>query len=607
MKSILFICLSFVFAVAFDEFSISDEENSSPVVVDLTRENFSDFLDRNSVVLVEFYAPWCGHCKELAPHYEEAARLLKDSIAFAKVDATIEESLAQEYSIEGYPTLKIFHKNSQKPIDYDGPRQPAEEIVEYLRPFADPSWTSPPSDVEILTTDNFTRFIFNEELTLVEFYAPWCGYCKRLEPKFEKAATILKKETTIRLAKVDATVETMLAETHNLTGYPSLFIYRKGGKSVKYEGEMTENGIISTMKEFLALPSRQIRNLNDYKSLFRRNDQPVLIGVFNDENERFYHLFIDFAYRNRKNYQFGHTFQPISSLNDVKSPSIVLQHHPDVRSKYEKEKFVFDQENALEKDLEEFVMKNQIPLVGIITQENQKNVYLNIRPICIVIYDLDFSFDHRERTQYWRNKILKVASKYVDKFRFAVADETKNSLLLKEFGLEESAEDLNVGCYDKTGLKYRMEDEDEFTSESFEEFVKRLDKGKIKAFSKSQSMPKVPVINGIRILVGKNFDQIVKDPTKNVLVFFYAPWCGHCTKFKPIYSDLAKKFAGRNDLIIGQIDASANDIPSGFDVPAFPTIYFVDKTNRSIKYDGNRELDDLINFVEKNLNDKTEL
>lgn len=261
----------------------------------------------------------------------------------------------------------------------------------------------------------------------------------------------------------------------------------------------------------------------------------------------------------------------------------------------------------MEKDFEEFVVKNQIPLVGIITQENQKNVYLNIRPICIVIYDLDFSFDHRERTQYWRTKILKVASKYVDKFRFAIADETKNSLLLKEFGLEESAEDLNVGCYDKTGLKYRMEDEDEFTSESFEEFVTRLDKGKIKAFFKSQSMPKVPVINGIRILVGKNFDQIVKDPTKNVLVFFYAPWCGHCTKFKPIYSDLAKKFAGRNDLIIGQIDASANDIPSGFDVPGFPTIYFVDKTNRSIKYDGNRELDDLINFVEKNLNDKTEL
>ena len=57
----------------------------------------------------------CGHCKQLAPHYEKAARLMKDSenpVAFAKIDATVEQTLAQEHTIEGYPTLKIFHKNS---------------------------------------------------------------------------------------------------------------------------------------------------------------------------------------------------------------------------------------------------------------------------------------------------------------------------------------------------------------------------------------------------------------------------------------------------------------------------------------------------------------
>jgi thiol-disulfide isomerase/thioredoxin len=164
----------------------------------------------------------CHHCKQLAPHYEQAARLMRNAenpIAFAKIDATTEQTLAQEHSIEGYPTLKIFHKNSQKPVDYDGPRQPGFAIADYLIDFAKPTWSPPPTDVVILTTENFTNFISNEELTLVEFYAPWCGHCKRLEPKFEKAATSLKKDTNIRLAKVDATAETELAATHNITGY----------------------------------------------------------------------------------------------------------------------------------------------------------------------------------------------------------------------------------------------------------------------------------------------------------------------------------------------------------------------------------------------------
>ena len=178
----------------------------------------------------------------------------------------------------------------------------------------------------------------------------------------------------------------------------------------------------------------------------------------------------------------------------------------------------------MDKDLEEFIEKRQIPLVGILTEENQRNIYLGRRPICIVVYDLDFSFDHRERTQYWRSKILKVANNYKNKYIFAIADETKMEPLLKEFGLEESSEDINVVCFGSKGLKYRMEDDDEFTSESFEDFIKRLDKGQMQPYYKSQPIPKQSTVNGIQTIVGKNFEKVVNDKTKNVLVFFYAPW-----------------------------------------------------------------------------------
>jgi protein disulfide-isomerase A1 len=55
------------------------------------------------------FAPWCGHCKALAPEYEEAATTLKEkNIALAKIDCTEEADLCRDHGVEGYPTLKVF-------------------------------------------------------------------------------------------------------------------------------------------------------------------------------------------------------------------------------------------------------------------------------------------------------------------------------------------------------------------------------------------------------------------------------------------------------------------------------------------------------------------
>jgi protein disulfide-isomerase A1 len=78
-------------------------------VVILGAENFTNFVNTNPYVLVEFYAPWCGHCQSLAPEWASAASILKgDSVPLAKVDATVHAELAKEFGVQGYPTILFF-------------------------------------------------------------------------------------------------------------------------------------------------------------------------------------------------------------------------------------------------------------------------------------------------------------------------------------------------------------------------------------------------------------------------------------------------------------------------------------------------------------------
>ena len=101
--------------------SYKEPEIDDKDVVVLKEGNFSDFVTKNKFVMVEFYAPWCGHCQSLAPEYAAAATELKaEEVMLAKVDATEENELAQEYDIQGFPTVYFFVDGVHRP--YPGPR-----------------------------------------------------------------------------------------------------------------------------------------------------------------------------------------------------------------------------------------------------------------------------------------------------------------------------------------------------------------------------------------------------------------------------------------------------------------------------------------------------
>jgi len=99
----------------------------------LTKDTFDDAVKNNKHLLVKFVAPWCGHCKSLAPAYAAAAKQLADSgseIKLASVDATIEQDLAQKYDVKGYPTIKFFSDGTT--FEYTGGRS-QDDIISWLK------------------------------------------------------------------------------------------------------------------------------------------------------------------------------------------------------------------------------------------------------------------------------------------------------------------------------------------------------------------------------------------------------------------------------------------------------------------------------------------
>ena len=90
-------------------------------VIQATDKTFNTEVKRHpGVVIVEFYAPWCGHCKNLAPEYDKAASNLKGVVKVVAVDATESPQVAQRYGVQGYPTIKVFGSDKTNPIDYQG-------------------------------------------------------------------------------------------------------------------------------------------------------------------------------------------------------------------------------------------------------------------------------------------------------------------------------------------------------------------------------------------------------------------------------------------------------------------------------------------------------
>ena len=139
----------------------SDFDEKDVLVLDAS--NFDAVVKQHASILVEFYAPWCGHCQSLAPHWARAATMLKETqpaVTLAKLDADEHRDIAERFGVKGYPTIKWFSEGV--PNDFEGGHTDSE-IVAYVT-----KRMSPPC-VVLNTTEEFENFKSSAEVVVVAF------------------------------------------------------------------------------------------------------------------------------------------------------------------------------------------------------------------------------------------------------------------------------------------------------------------------------------------------------------------------------------------------------------------------------------------------------
>ncbi|XP_046403308.1 protein disulfide-isomerase A3 [Ischnura elegans] len=447
------------------------------------------------------------------------------------------------------------------------------------------------SDVLVFTDDDFSSRINEHDTVLVMFYAPWCGHCKKLKPEYEKAAGVVKEhDPPIMFAKVDCTEGGK--ETCNkfgVTGYPTLKIFKDGEVNKEYGGPRDADGIIKYMKSQVGPSSKELTSSQVHKDFIGKPEVGV-VGYFEGDSSM-KSSFLKLADKLREKVRFGHVLDK-ATLEEAKyKDNIVLYRPKHLHNKFEPNFVVYDGE-ANKDSLEKWITNNYHGLVGHRTRDTVQDFK---NPLIVAYYGVDYTRNPKG-TNYWRNRILKVAKSFADEFSFAISAKDDFQHELNEFGYDYVPGDKPVVfARNAEGQKFVMKDE--FSIENFEKFLTELKDGKLEPYLKSEPIPE-DNSGPVKIAVAKNFDEIVTDNGKDTLIEFYAPWCGHCKKLAPVYDELGQKMADE-DVEIVKMDASNNDVPPPYEVRGFPTLYWAPKDDKAnpVKYEGGRDLDDFVKYI----------
>ena len=445
------------------------------------------------------------------------------------------------------------------------------------------------SKVVVLTAETFDDVIKGNALTLVKFFAPWCGHCKELAPEFEKAAAAAAAELEkVVLAEVDATEERELAGKYDVEGYPTLLLFTPDGEYRTYSGERTAEALLDYLRGKIGPVVRPLETPEELaKFVALETAAKCKFVAYTQPDSALAAAYEAAAQKESDNYLFGRA-KPTDKLVD----KVVA-----VRD-FEKEEreLVFDGAEATAEALARWFVVASTPLADMMTFQNQERYKL--LPTLVVMTRLDPQYDP-SGLRYVLNRLRAVAKDYRGRLFFATQDRVYS----------ERYEDMQFPPEQKfavavlDGDKAYRSDVTTLKKEELAAFADAFLAGQVPRFIKSAAAPRAMRQGQVHDIVGTTFDELVLRTETDTFLLVHAPWCGHCKAVKPKWDELAAQRNVPNSTVrIARIDGTANELAPMYDVTGYPTIFWVPagKGTEPQRYVGERELKAFNRYIRKN-------
>lgn len=499
--------------------------------------------------------------------------------------------LEEDDAVSSHPPSDPYQYGSEDYRDfenYDDLEEEEEEASDsgdheaYSMPVVDEK------DVVVLKDSNFSDFIAKNRYVMVEFYAPWCGHCQALAPEYAAAATELKGEVV--LAKVDATEESELGQKYEIQGFPTVYFFIDGVHK-DYSGQRTKDAIVSWVKKKTGPGIYNLSTVEEAERILTAEPKVVLgfldslVGPQSEE--------LSAASRLEEDVSFYQTSSPeVAKLFHIdpqaKRPALVLL-------KKETEKISHFDGQFIKSAITQFVYENKLPLVTTLTRESAPLIFENPIKNQLLLFATSndsetFQPMFQEAAKAFKGKLIFV---YVE-----MDNEDFGRPVSEYFGVSGDAPRVIAYTGNDDARKFVLDSD--LTLSSIKSFGEDFLEDKLKPFYKSDPVPETND-GDVKIVVGNNFDEIVLDESKDVLLELYAPWCGHCQALEPIYNKLAKHLKGINSLVIAKMDGTTNEHPRAKS-DGFPTILFFPAGNKSfdpITFESDRTVVEFYKFLKK--------
>jgi protein disulfide-isomerase A1 len=323
---------------------------------------------------------------------------------------------------------------------------------------------------------------------------------------------------------------------------------------------------------------------------FKKADKVVLVAYVDADDKASTEVFTQAAEKLRDNYPFGvSTDAALAEAEGVKAPAVVLY------KDFDEGKSVFSEKFDAE-EIEKFAKTSATPLIGEVGPETYSDYMSAGIPLAYIFAETD------EERKEISEKLKPIAEAHRGVINFGTID-------AKAFGAHAGNLNLKADKFPAFAIqevaknqKFPFDQEKEITLESIKAFVDDFVAGKIDPSIKSEPVPETQE-GPVAVVVAKNYDEIVLDDTKDVLIEFYAPWCGHCKSLAPKYEELGALYAKsefKDQVVIAKVDATANDVPD--EIQGFPTIklFPAGAKDKAVTYEGARTIEDLNEFIAKN-------